>query len=152
MWAEKKTSIPNEIKSLNTKQQWFKLRCCFTCIPRHNVLELSSTWGMKAQSLGVMLCYQVISQVKQGRGFFSTAVDLFVWDFFVVSFVCLFLNHAFPWHSPHSGSSGAEQQLVLGGLVKVLDVALTMGTQVWCSFHPKSCRLCMTVKGAPDNK
>lgn len=142
---------------------------------------------MKAQSLGVMSYYQVISRQSR-EGDFSLLLliclfgvfcwfCMFVLDFCVLGFVvvvvvfhffylllyfvgvvCLFvfgvffLHQAFPLHSPHSGSSGTEQQLVLGGLVKVLEVALTMGSQVQSSFHPKSCRLCLTVKVTPDNK
>lgn len=106
MWAEKKTNILNEIKSLNTKQQWFKLRCCFTRIPRQNVLQLSSTWGMKAQSLGVMLCYQVKSRWSRG-GDFSVLLLVCLFGIFCCFIFCLFLDHAFPWHSPHSGGRAA---------------------------------------------
>lgn len=58
----------------------------------------------------------VLSAGEAGKGIFH----------YCCWFVC-FLNHTFCLHSPRCGT---EQQLVLGGLVKVLDVALTVGSQI----------------------
>lgn len=97
--VSREKSIPNEIKSLKANQQWFRLKCCFTCVPRQSVLELSGTWRTKAQSLGVMLYYQVISWWSR-EGDFSLLLLVCLFGVFLLFCLFVFKSHFLLAQSP----------------------------------------------------
>lgn len=92
-----KTKWNNEFKS-QTVVIYIGVGCCFTCMPRQNILQRCSVWWMKAQSLRVML----YKQVKQWREFFTTFFLFFnvrVW-ISLLKWSLLLSSHTLPLYFP----------------------------------------------------